>query len=29
MMWMLAFMLLPVLAMAYIGWHVWVLLPCH
>ena len=28
-MWMLAFMLLPVLAMAYIGWHVWVLLPCH
>ena len=28
MMWMLAFMLLPLLAMAYIGWHVWVLLPC-
>ena len=28
MMWMMAFMLLPVLAMAYIGWHVWVMLPC-
>ena len=28
MVWMLAFMLLPLLAMAYIGWHVWVLLPC-
>ena len=27
MVWMLAFMLLPLLGMAYIGWHVWVLLP--
>ena len=27
MIWMFAFMLLPVLAMAYIGWHVWCLLP--
>ncbi|MBQ9187177.1 MAG: metallophosphoesterase [Prevotella sp.] len=25
--WMLAFLLLPVAAMAYIGWHVWCLLP--
>ena len=28
MMWMLAFLLLPLVAMTYIGWHVWVLLPC-
>lgn len=27
MMWMLAFMLLPLFAIAYIGWHVWCLLP--
>ena len=27
MMWMLLFMLLPVVAMSYIGWHVWCLLP--
>ena len=26
-MWMLLFMLLPVVAMSYIGWHVWCLLP--
>ena len=27
MMWMLAFTLLPLLAVAYISWHVWCLLP--
>lgn len=27
MMWMLAFTLLPLLAIAYIGWHIWCLLP--
>ena len=27
MMWMLLFLLLPVVAMSYIGWHVWCLLP--
>lgn len=27
MMWMLLFMLLPVVAMSYIGWHIWCLLP--
>ena len=26
-MWMLLFLLLPLLALAYIGWHVWCLLP--
>ena len=26
-MWMILFMLLPLLAMAYIGWHIWCLLP--
>ena len=26
-MWMLTFSLLPLLALAYIGWHVWCLLP--
>ena len=27
MVWMMIFMLLPLLGMAYIGWHVWCLLP--
>lgn len=27
MLWMILFMLLPVVGMAYMGWHVWVLLP--
>ena len=27
MMWMILFMILPVLAIVYIGWHIWVLLP--
>ena len=27
MMWMILFMLLPLLAMVYIGWHIWCLLP--
>ena len=27
MMWMVLFMLLPLLALAYIGWHTWCLLP--
>ena len=27
MIWMILFMLLPLLAMAYIGWHIWCLLP--
>ena len=27
MMWMFLFMILPILALVYIGWHVWVLLP--
>ena len=26
-MWMMSFMLLPILAIVYIGWHVWVILP--
>lgn len=26
-MWMISFMFLPILALLYIGWHVWVLLP--
>ena len=26
-MWMMIFMVLPILAMVYIAWHVWVLLP--
>jgi len=26
-MWMLIFLLLPVLGLAYVGWHLWVLLP--
>ena len=26
-MWMLSFTLLPLMALAYIGWHVWCLLP--
>ncbi|MBQ6379882.1 MAG: metallophosphoesterase [Prevotella sp.] len=26
-MWMFSFMILPILAIVYIGWHVWVLLP--
>ena len=26
-MWMLVFLLLPILAMVYIGWHVWTLVP--
>jgi hypothetical protein len=26
-MWMLTFSLLPLMALAYIGWHVWCLLP--
>ena len=25
--WMFVFLLLPFLALAYIGWHVWCLLP--
>ena len=29
MMWMMLFLLLPLLALAYIGWHVWCLLPLH
>ena len=28
-LWMIAFTLLPLLAIAYIGWHVWCLLPLH
>ena len=27
MMWMFLFMILPIVALVYIGWHVWVLLP--
>ena len=27
-MWMFVFFVLPVLAVAYIAWHVWVILPC-
>ena len=27
MMWMMLFLLLPILALSYIGWHVWCLLP--
>ena len=27
LMWMMIFMVLPLLAVVYIGWHVWVLLP--
>jgi len=27
MMWMLAFTLLPLLAIAYISWHIWCMLP--
>ena len=26
-MWMLLFMVLPLIAIAYLSWHVWVLLP--
>ena len=26
-MWMIIFMVLPLLAVVYIGWHVWVMLP--
>ena len=26
-MWMLVFLLMPLLALAYVGWHVWLLLP--
>ena len=26
-MWMIAFMLLPLLGLAYVGWHIWLLLP--
>jgi hypothetical protein len=26
-MWMIIFMILPLLAVVYIGWHVWVMLP--
>ena len=29
MMWMFLFWVLPLLAMAYIGWHIWCLLPLH
>ena len=28
MMWMILFMLLPLLGIAYVAWHVWCLLPC-
>ena len=28
MIWMFIFWLLPLLAIVYIGWHVWCLLPC-
>ena len=27
-MWMMLFMVLPILALVYIGWHVWAILPC-
>jgi hypothetical protein len=27
-MWMILFLLMPLLGIAYIGWHVWCLLPC-
>ena len=27
MMWMMLFLLLPILALSYIGWHIWCLLP--
>ena len=27
-MWMMIFLLLPLLGIAYIAWHVWCLLPC-
>jgi len=26
-MWMMSFMILPILAIVYISWHVWVMLP--
>ena len=26
-MWMLAFLLLPLMGIAYVGWHVWTLVP--
>ena len=29
MMWMMLFTLLPLLALAYISWHIWCLLPVH
>lgn len=29
LLWTISFMLLPVLAIAYIGWHVWSLMACH
>lgn len=29
LLWTISFMLLPVLAIAYIGWHVWSLMVCH
>ena len=28
-MWMIVFMVLPLLAVIYLGWHMWVLLPWH